>query len=716
MSSTVRATLRAAAAGRARLHVPLLTPATAGAVHHAVVARPGVLGAMAYPRTGNLVVWYDAEALDPVDLLDDLSDPALVPAEAHAQLPSPSSAESGEVARLVVGGAVLALLAVRRLVLRTPRVLSPRGSTIATAVTIFTGYPFLKGALRSLTGRESTGTDALVTAATVASLLLRENVAALAVLWLLNIGELLQALTLRRTRRAIEDLLKVGDDRVWLRRPDGLEVEVPLDEVEPGDTVLVHTHRRIPVDGEVLDGDGVVDEAPITGESLPSYKGKGAAVYAGTLLLDGELAIRATKVGDDTAVGRIIARVETAQADRAPIQTLATRFSRRFVPASFALAGLTFAVTRDVRRAMTMLLVACPCAAGLSTPTAISAAIGNGARRGTLIKGGTHLEMAGRITAVVFDKTGTLTVGRPLVTDVVASRPDVRPEDVLALAASGEIHARHPLAQALVRHAEESHVEIPVHEECEVLIGMGMRADLAGNQILVGSPSLMSAWDVDLDAAASEWIDRLHADGSTVVCLAVNGDLQGLIGITDEIRPEAPAVLDRLRRFGVERVVMLTGDHPEPAARVAKTLGIDEIRAEAMPEDKLSVVEALRAEGYVVAVVGDGTNDAPALAAADIGIAMGLAGTDVAVETADVALAASHLPEVAGVVELGRDTLKVVRQNYGLSIGVNTIGLVAGALGRLNPLLAAVLHNASSVAVVANSARLTRRDGQPPSA
>ncbi|HVL98356.1 MAG TPA: cation-translocating P-type ATPase [Egibacteraceae bacterium] len=709
--------LRAAAAGRARYQLTGLKGASgaAHAVATEVAARPGVTGALAYPRTGNIVVWYDPDQIDPVELGAELERVVAAAAGGAAVAERGGAAETGEVARLVLGGAVLALLGLRRLLRgRGPALLGPRGSTVAAAVTLFTGYPFFRGALRSLSSREATGTDALVSAATVASLLLRENVAALTVLWLLNIGELLQALTLRRTRRAIEDLLRVGDDTVWLVRGDGVEVEVPLSTVTPGDVVAVHTHRKIPVDGVVVDGEGVVDEAPITGESLPSYKGPGASVFAGTLMVDGRLVVRARKVGDDTAVGRIIARVETAQADRAPIQTLANRFSRRFVPLSFALAGAVWVVTRDVRRSMTMLLIACPCAAGLSTPTAISAGIGHGARRGTLIKGGTHLEQAGRITAFVFDKTGTLTTGRPLVTSVTASHPGYTPEQVLALAASGEIHARHPLAQAVVRHTEEQHIEIPIHEECEVLMGMGMRADLRGNRIVVGSPTLMEEFGVTVADDAREEIARLHADGHVAVCCARNEDLVGVIGVTDAIRDEAPWVVARLRELGVQRTVMLTGDHPTAAASVAAALQITEYRAETMPEDKLAVVAELQEQGYVVAVVGDGVNDAPALALADIGIAMGAGGSDVAIEAADVALAGSHLPEVVRLVELGRQTLRVVRQNYGLAIGVNTIGLLAGAGGVLDPMLAAVLHNASSVAVVSNSARLVGRgDGVP---
>jgi cation-transporting P-type ATPase C len=686
--------------------------ARAAAAEHALVAADGVRGVRTYARTGSVVVWFDQRRVPMeqlsaalVEACDQVADPA-------ARRTAPAS-RGGEITRLAVGGGVLALLALRKLVLRRPRLLGGGGSVAATTVTIFTGYPFFRGAARSLLGRQAGGTDALVTAATVASLLLRENVVALTVLWLLNVGEFLAELTLRRTRRAIRDLIALAEDRVWLVGEDG-EVEARLRDLRVGDRVAVYTHAKIPVDGEVVAGEALVDQAAVTGESMPVHADTGDEVYAGTVVVQGALTVLAARVGSDTAVGRIVQRVEAAQADRAPIQTLADRFSRRFVPFSFALAAGTYLVTCDARRNMTMLLVACPCAAGLSTPTAMSASIGNGARRGTLIKGGTYLEGAGRVNAVVFDKTGTLTVGRPLVTNVVALTDEHAPEQVLSLAASSEIHARHPLGQALIRHTEEQHIEIPVHEQCEVLIGLGMRADLQGNRLLVGSRRLMQTSGVPVDDQAAEWIGRFAGQGEIVICVAYNSRLIGVVGITDVLREDSLEVVQSLRALGVGRIVMITGDTPRTARAAAQSLDIDDYYAEALSETKVEVVQALQAAGHVVAVVGDGANDAPALALADIGIAMGASGTDVAIETADITLAGDLRELVASVITLGRRTLRVVRQNYGLAIGVNTVGLLVSALGTLSPVLAAVLHNASSVAVVLNSSRPARYDPTAP--
>ena len=702
------------AAGRMRVRVPWMRANSprAVAVEEAVDRQHGVRTVHAYPHTGSVVVWYSPKRCDRAEVLAAITSAEHVAAELiPARTPRSADIRNTEVLRMVIGGAALALLGVRRYAFNRPPLLGPTGRLAATGATVFMGYPFLRGALRSLRSGRA-GTDALVTAATVASLVLRENVVALTVLWLLNIGEYLQDLTLRRTRRAISDLLRGTADTAWILLTEGqqkgTEVQVPIDTVQIGDDVVIHDHVAIPVDGEVIDGEAIVDQSAITGETLPVSFAAGSAVHAGSVVLRGRLVVRARAVGNETTIGRIITRVEEAQHDRAPIQTVGENFSRRFVPISFIVSAITLAITGDVRRAMTMLLIACPCAVGLATPTAISAAIGNGARRGILIKGGSHLEQAGRVDAIVFDKTGTLTVGRPVVTNIIALHKDWQPEQVLAYAASSELHSRHPLAEAVIRSTEERRIIIPPHEECEVLVGLGMRIWADGRTLLLGSPSLLRSEKVKVSKKAADWVDTLRRQAETPLLLAVDGTLIGLISLRDEVRSEAPDVLTKLRANGIRRIVMLTGDHPDIAKVVADDLGIDEWRAEVLPEDKLEVVRQLQEEGYTVGMVGDGINDAPALAAADIGIAMGLAGTDVAVETADVALANDDLNRLLDVGDLGARAVDVIQQNYGMSIAVNAAGLLIGAGGALSPVLAAILHNASSVAVVANSSRLIR--------
>lgn len=678
------------------------------AVEDAVGRQTGVRAVHAYPRTGSVVVWYSPKRCDRSAVLGAIraaahTTPELIPARA----PYSTEIRNADVLRMVAGGAALVLLGGRRYVLKRPRLLGPRAQLVATGVTVFTGYPFLRRALRPLPfGRA--GTDALVTAAALASLVLRESVISLTVLWLLKLADYLQDLTVRRTRRAISDLLRGTADTALIRLADGNEIQVPITTVQSGDEVVVDDHAAIPVDGEVIDGEAAVDQSAITGQALPVSINTGSAVYAGSVVVRGRLVVRARAVGSQTAIGRITTRLEATQHDRAPIPTVGDKFSRRFIPAAFTLSALTLVLTGDARRAMSMLLVARPTAIERSTPTAIRAAIGGAARRGILINAGSQLEQAGRMDAIVFDKTGTLTVGRPVVTNIIAMHRDWGPEQVLAYAASSQIHSRHPLAEAVIRSTEERRISIPPPEECEVLVGLGMRTWADGRTLLLGGPALLRAEKVRVSRKAANYVDELRRQAQTPLLLAVDGTLVGLISLRDEIRPEAAEVLKKLRANGIRRIVMLTGDHPQIAEVVAGELGIDEWRAEVLADDKLAVVRKLQHEGHVVGMVGDGINDAPALAAADIGIAMGLAGTDVALETADVTLANDNLRHLLDVRDLGARAAEVIRQNYGMSIAVNTAGLLLGAGGALSPVLATFLHNASSVAVVTNSSRLIR--------
>lgn len=611
-----------------------------------------------------------------------------------------------QVRNLVLGGSVLLGLGVKRLAFGAGALASsPFVGGINIAATLISGYPFLKGWWRSISGQTGMNTDTLVGSATIASLLLRENVTALTVLWLLNLGEYLQALTLRRTERAIRDLLEMPDEEIWQVLGEQ-EVRRPVAELQPGDLIAVYAGKRIPVDGVIVEGQGTINEAPITGESVPVMKVRGDTVYAGTVLLSGGLRARVERVGSDTAVGRLIQRVEQARELQAPIHTVGERFSRRFVPASFALSIAVLALTGDATRALTMLLIACPCAAGLATPTAVSAAIGNGARRGVLIKGGTHLEAAAKLDVIVFDKTGTLTQGAPSVQRVISLVDDYTAEQVLSLAATGELHSQHPLALAVVGHAAEREITVQPHDACEILVGRGMRADWQNNIVLVGNRRLMQQFDIAVSAEAEALYAEHAAEGETEMYVAHQGRLVGLIGVRDKLRPDVASSLAQLRREGVQRIAMLTGDIEESARAVAGAAGLTEWRAQLLPEQKYEWIRDLKAAGLHVAMVGDGINDAPALALADVGIAMGTAGSDVAIEAADIALAADNIAGVVTTLRLSRQALDVIRQNYGIALGVNAGGLVVGAMGALNPFIAAVLHNLSTLLVVFNSARL----------
>jgi cation-transporting P-type ATPase C len=701
----------------------------------------GVRTASVNPATGSLLVHYDASVTNVTDLEAALHGSLMLPPldteawrarlakrqheeacghdshhEHHHHGDAHGHSHDGDegdepVGNLYLGGAVLGGVLLRRVILGSAALAGqPWLMGIIGVCTLVTGLPFLRGAWRTLTERRPLTTDTLVSSATVASIFLGESITALTVIWLLNLGEYLQSLVLRQTRRAIRALLELEDKDVWLVVGD-LEVSTPIDRVTPGHLIVVYAGKRIPVDGRVEEGTGTVNEAPITGESMPVMRIAGDQVYKGTVVLAGRLRVRVERVGADTAVGRLIERVEQAQESRAPIQTIGDRFSRRFVPASFALAALVLLVTGDLRRALTMLLVACPCASGLATPTAVSASIGNGARRGILIKGGRPLEIAAHVDAIVFDKTGTLTTGTPTVAHVIATDHDrYTPEQVLSIAANAELHSEHPLGLAVVGHARDRELVVAVHDECRIFVGRGVHADWDGDRILVGSASLLAEFGVPIPTLVAQRFARHTADAETVMYVVHKDEVIGLIGVLDQVRPDAAQALADLRSLGVKRLRMLTGDGEEAAASVARLVGVTEWRSRMLPDQKYEEIQTLRGAGHTVAMVGDGINDAPALALADVGIAMGTAGSDVAIEAADIALASDHLGRLGTTMRLSQQTIGIIRQNYTIALGVNAGGVVLGALGLLNPLLAAVLHNVSTLLVVGNSARLVTFD------
>jgi cation-transporting P-type ATPase C len=438
---------------------------------------------------------------------------------------------------------------------------------------------------------------------------------------------------------------------------------------------------------------------------MPALRQAGDTVYAGTILISGRLHIRVTEVGSDTVVGRLIQRVEEAQTLRPRIQTVGDAFAKKVVPSSFAAALLVFLVTRDPRRALTMMLVACPCAAGLATPTAVSASIGNGARRGILIKGGTHLEAMASVDTVCFDKTGTLTESTPAVTRVVTFEQSYTESRILELAARAERHSQHPLAMAVLDRASRDGLRYQDSDyDFEILAGRGVRSWNGDEEVLVGNKRLLNEHEVEMTTESS-------AGGTeTIMYVAHQRKLVGLIAVAAPVRPEAQESIGQLKSAGISRLVMLTGDEESVAASIAEAVGVTEWRSRRLPQDKFDAIRDFRAGGRKVAMVGDGINDAPALALADVGIAMGTAGSDVAIETADVALAADDLRGVSSVINISRQTMSVIRQNYGLALGTNSIGLYLAAMGSINPIIAAVLHNLSTILVIANSTRLVRFD------
>jgi Cu+-exporting ATPase len=537
---------------------------------------------------------------------------------------------------------------------------------------------------------------------------------------LILFGRMLEARAKGKTSDAIRKLMGLRPRTARLVGVDG-EREVPIEEVRVGDTLVVRPGETVPVDGVVLEGKTSIEESMITGESLPVDKGPGAAVVGATLNKWGSFHMRAVRVGEDTALARIIRLVEEAQGSKAPIQRLADVIAGRFVPAVIGIAVLTFVVwavfgpssrlVLALLNFVAVLIIACPCAMGLATPTAIMVGIGKGAEKGILIKSGESLEIVHRADTFVFDKTGTLTNGRPEVTDVVPL-PGVPAERLLSLAAAVENGSEHPLGQAVVRKARAEGLPLEAADEFRALEGMGVEAVVGGRRVLVGSLNLVEASGADVSALAAP-AERVAGEGKTVAFVAVDGKLLGLFALADTLKPSARPAVEKLRRSGL-KVVMLTGDNARTARSMAAAAGIDEVIAEVLPGDKAEIIRKLQAEGRRVAMVGDGINDAPALARADVGLALGT-GTDVAMASADITLISGDLGAVVSAVELSRRTIRTIKQNLFWAFAYNVVGIpvAAGALYPffgilLDPMIASAAMAMSSVSVVTNSLRLRR--------
>ena len=577
-------------------------------------------------------------------------------------------------------------------------------ASLMTTAAILAGYDIALRAWASLRLRHLS-IELLVVVAATGALFINNYWESAAVTFLFMLGAWLESRTMSRTRGALKALVDAAPVTAIVLR-NGEPVEVAAHEVALGETVLVKAGQRLPVDGEVIEGTAAVNEAAITGEPIPAEKEPGSHVFAGTLAENGLLHLRATGVGANTALARIITRVEEAQEAKAPAQRMIESFGRWYTPAVFLLAIGSYIVTRDIELALTLLVVGCPGALVISTPVSVIAGIGRAARAGILIKGGEHLENAGRITVLALDKTGTLTEGRPRLAETVALAGQ-RSEDVLRWAGIAETGSTHPLGRPIVE-AARTHGTLPTAEALEEIAGMGLIARHDGHEIAVGSHRLLDHLGIAFDTEAKDGIARLHGLGQTVVIVARDGDVVGLLGLADMPRTSAKPMIDRLHALGVRRVVMLTGDQRPAAEAIAAAVGVDEVHVGMMPDDKLDRIRAMRAEGLRVAMVGDGINDAPALAAADISIAMGADGSDIAIETADIALMTDDLGKIAEAMEISRATLTNMRQNLVIAV-LTVIGLLIGVYtGSIHMAGGMLIHQLSVLIVIANGMRLLR--------
>ena len=568
------------------------------------------------------------------------------------------------------------------------------------ALVLLFGYPVFKNVIRAALHKQIIA-HTLMTLGVIAALAVGEWATAAVAVFFMRVGDYAERFTTERARKAVRDLTALAPQTARVER-GGEEVEIPAGLVAAGEIVVVRPGEKIPVDGEVLSGQASIDQAAITGEAMPVEAGPGAKVYAATLAQLGSLRIRTTRAGMDTTFGRVVRMVEEAEANRADAQRLGDRFAAGYLPVVAAIALGTYLISRDPLATAAVLLVACSCSFALATPIAMLASIGAGAKHGLLIKGGRYLELLAKADTLLIDKTGTLTAGQPRLTDAIGLN-GWSGEEALRLAASAERYSEHPLAGAVRSAALERGLRLMQPQAFRALPGLGVRADVEGLAVEVGSRRMLG------DDAAVPQADALEAQGKTLLFVRAAGALAGVLAAADELRPEAPAALADLRKLGIQRIELLTGDNERTAQSAAAQLGIA-YRANLLPEDKIRIVKEYQAAGRVVVMVGDGVNDAPALAQADVGIAMGARGSGVAVEAAHVALMRDDWSLLPRVFHIARRTLRVVRGNLGFTLLYNAIGLTLAALGILPPILAAALQSLPDLGILGNSSRLLKQD------
>lgn len=571
--------------------------------------------------------------------------------------------------------------------------------------TLLAGTDILQRAWRGLLNRH-TNIELLVSIAAAGGLAIGIYWEAAAVTFLFLLGGWLEARTLNRTRNTLNELINLAPDTAIVMDGDDQQHEIPASEAKTDDLVLVKPGAKIPVDGLVERGHSAVDESTITGESVPVEKQTESEVYAGTINQSGMMVVRVTGAGADTTLARIIRRVEEAQEAKAPTQRFIERFANWYTPSIMGLSLATLLFTGNLETALTLLVIACPGALVISTPISIITGIGRAASKGILIKGGEFLEQSGRITAIAFDKTGTLTEGRPKVTEIVNFRADQEEfREILYWAAIVESASGHPLADAILKEVTPW-TAVPEAESFQSYAGLGVEANYRNHHILAGNREFMQFMDVEVENHANDTIAKLAESGQTVVLIALDGQLSGALGISDTLRPEAAGMIRRLRENGLQHIIMLTGDTPDTAEAIGRKAGITEVRAGLLPDDKHDHIQQLQKDGHRVAMIGDGINDAPALARADIGIAMGAAGTDVAIETADIALMSDDLLKIPEALRLSRLTMRNIYQNVTLALLTVALLLTGVFMGSVHMAAGMLIHELSVMVVILNGVRL----------
>ncbi len=672
-------------------------------VQHAIAALPGVESVNVFLTSEKAAIRFDPAVVDLPAIRKAVAGAGYsVPdTDAHQVASSPIGDFTRPILTLfgVVFGVVLFVVVIGEWLGLFDQITERVPWPIGLAIVLIGGYPIFRNVIRAALRRQVIS-HTLMTLGVIAALVVGQWATAVVIVFFMRVGDYAENFTTERARRAVKDLTAMAPQTARVER-DGQEVELPIAEVQMGDTVVVRPGEKIPVDGDVIDGQATVDQATITGESMPVEVGSGARVFAATIARLGHLRVRATHIGADTTFGRVIKMVEEAEAHRADVQRIADKFSACYLPVVAGIATLTFLISRNPLSTAAVLVVACSCSFALATPIAMLASIGAGAKRGLLIKGGKYLELLARADVLLIDKTGTLTLGKPQVTDVIALNglPD---SEILALAASTERYSEHPLAEAVRAAAREQDLTLAEPHDFEAIPGMGVRASVNGSLVAVGNRRLIA------ETVALPGATELEAQGKTLLFIARDGEPIGVLAAADTLRPEVPAALADVRTLGVRQIELLTGDNERTAATLAERLDV-RYRANLLPEDKIRIVKEYQAQGHTVVMVGDGVNDAPALAQADVGIAMGAAGTDVAIEAAHVALMREDWTLVPDVFRIAHRTMKIVKMNLIFTTLYNVVGLSLAAFGFLPPILAAAAQSLPDLGILGNSSRLLRQ-------
>jgi Cd2+/Zn2+-exporting ATPase/Cu+-exporting ATPase len=568
---------------------------------------------------------------------------------------------------------------------------------IGIALVIAGGWPVYRNVVRAILKRQIIS-HTVMTLGVLAALAVGEWVTAAIVVVFMRVGEYVESFTTESARRAVKELTAIAPQTARVER-DRAEIEVPVGEVKVSEIVIVRPGEKIPVDGEVLSGQATIDQAAITGESMPVEVSNGSRVFAATIAKLGSLRVKTLRIGADTTFGRVVKLVEEAEANRADVQRFADKFSAYYLPIVAGIGALTFLISRNPLATAAVLVVACSCSIALATPVAMLASIGGSAKRGLLIKGGKYLEMLARADIVLVDKTGTLTLGQPQITDIIPLN-GLSTSDILVLAASAERYSEHPLAEAVRAAARTQNIALLEPKNFEAIPGMGIRAEIQGRLVTLGNRHLIPS------AKSLSIAQQLEDKGKTLLFMTRNDELAAIIAASDTLRPEVPSALKELRSLGVKQIELLTGDNERTASSLAEKLGVD-YRANLLPELKIEIVKEYQSKGHTVVMIGDGVNDAPALAQADVGIAMGAAGADVAVEAAHVTLMREDWTLVPEVISIARRTMDIIKMNLAFTAVYNVVGLGLAAFGFLPPVLAAAAQSLPDIGILANSARLS---------